>query len=282
MSSSTIYFRGTKSEAKAAVRAAVAQASGREPDTLNIKHGMALAVGAAVLADVKDDFVRKADGGTGEDGNKWPPLAPATIANRRKGPGDAELLKAAGLKKSHRFKRMLNKNTLTKEQQKEWERVYRFNVLRFALSTTLPTANQRARALAWEHVRKLGADPKMNPTRVNVFGGRQVKILRDTGRLMNSLSPGVLSGVGPDSSYTKPTAEGGEEQILEILESGMMVGTNVKYAATHQYGDAERNIPARPFLPDNGTVPDIWLARWAKKANEALAAGIRYALRVQR
>lgn len=27
-----------------------------------------------------------------------------------------------------------------------------------------------------------------------------------------------------------------------------IVGTNVEYAATHQFGDASRNIPSRPFL----------------------------------
>ena len=29
---------------------------------------------------------------------------------------------------------------------------------------------------------------------------------------------------------------------------GVTFGTDVEYAATHQYGDADRNIPARPFL----------------------------------
>ena len=47
--------------------------------------------------------------------------------------------------------------------------------------------------------------------------------LRDTGRLFNSLT----------------------SQATNI---GAIVGTNVKYAATHQFGVEDRNIPARPFL----------------------------------
>jgi phage virion morphogenesis protein len=30
--------------------------------------------------------------------------------------------------------------------------------------------------------------------------------------------------------------------------SGLMFGTDSVYAATHQFGDADRNIPARPFI----------------------------------
>ena len=34
----------------------------------------------------------------------------------------------------------------------------------------------------------------------------------------------------------------------EITDDGAEVGTNLIYAATHQFGDTERNIPARPYL----------------------------------
>ena len=54
-------------------------------------------------------------------------------------------------------------------------------------------------------------------------GIRGPVILRDTGRLVNSLA----------------TKSGQTEAI---------VGTNVKYAATHQFGDEKRKNPARPFL----------------------------------
>jgi phage gpG-like protein len=61
-----------------------------------------------------------------------------------------------------------------------------------------------------------------------VFGeqggkGKQ-KILQDSGRLRASIIWNSLS-----------------ERAIEIFAL-------VKYAATHQYGDSDRNIPARPFL----------------------------------
>lgn len=61
--------------------------------------------------------------------------------------------------------------------------------------------------------------------------GKSDKILRDFGILANSFRysadrDSVAIGVPPVSS-----------------------GTNMIYAATHQFGDDTRNIPARPFLP---------------------------------
>ena len=36
-----------------------------------------------------------------------------------------------------------------------------------------------------------------------------------------------------------------------------VAGTNLVYAATHQFGDPERNIPARPFLGASGATSGI-------------------------
>lgn len=36
--------------------------------------------------------------------------------------------------------------------------------------------------------------------------------------------------------------------VPKIEGNKVRIGTNNKYAATHQYGDKKRNIPARPFL----------------------------------
>jgi len=47
---------------------------------------------------------------------------------------------------------------------------------------------------------------------------------------------------------------------IDYLVNGeeVAIGTNVEYAATHQYGDENRNIPARPFLElSNEMVKDI-------------------------
>lgn len=89
--------------------------------------------------------------------------------------------------------------------------------------------------------------------------------LRDTGRLASSI---VVTDVG----------------------SGFALGTNVPYAAVHQYGATIAakqarslysprlrqffgktvTIPARPFFPDGDSIPGPWEARLAEAAEEAL------------
>jgi len=54
-------------------------------------------------------------------------------------------------------------------------------------------------------------------------GGAGAKILQDTGRLKQSIR-------------TRVTAR------------DVAIGTNLRYAATHQFGDRKRNIPQRQFL----------------------------------
>ena len=36
--------------------------------------------------------------------------------------------------------------------------------------------------------------------------------------------------------------------LVHVSYATVEVGSNLRYAATHQYGDADRGIPARPFL----------------------------------
>lgn len=40
----------------------------------------------------------------------------------------------------------------------------------------------------------------------------------------------------------------GEGYIRRLGPTRLVMGTNIKYAATHQYGSPKKNIPARPFL----------------------------------
>ena len=42
-------------------------------------------------------------------------------------------------------------------------------------------------------------------------------------------------------------------QSSELSDTEVSVGSNIKYAATHQFGRPEKNIPARPFLGLNAT-----------------------------
>lgn len=61
--------------------------------------------------------------------------------------------------------------------------------------------------------------------------GKGAKPLLDTGRLRASV---VAQGEG---------------SVREITSIGFRLGTNLKYAGTHQFGSGR--VPARPFMPTN-------------------------------
>lgn len=86
--------------------------------------------------------------------------------------------------------------------------------------------------------------------------GTSAHILRDTGRLANSIS-------------------------ARVTGTAVEVGTNVIYAATHQFGrptnrfyntprGARAPIPARPFMPIRGGVVDL-PAEWRRDILDAIA-----------
>lgn len=75
-------------------------------------------------------------------------------------------------------------------------------------------------------------------------GGEEANILRDEGTLFRSLTDAVSEGA-----------------VRNITPTSLEIGTNLKYAAVHQFGSTEsgvnkhgkpwrHNIPARPFMPE--------------------------------
>ena len=273
------YFHGSRETAKQLARRLVDILAGRSDDSQRIARGVFLSIGFAALGSIKRDFLTKSRGGTGEDGVKWAPLSKEYLAygrewgekrgsGRRFGPGEKKALKAAaGLDKTHRFGVTGNRGLLTKEQKKRWEEIYGAKRTRLSLSMPFVEAESFAARIAWSTIKREGA-----ATMLEVFGSRQVDILRDTGVLFNSLSPGQLDGVGPDAVYTKPTEDGVGLQEFELKNNGVIVGTNVPYALYHQFGTSR--MPARPFLP-TGDVPDKWAQDWLDAGVVALEAGAR-------
>ena len=271
MTTETVYFRGGRQMARQLAYRLVSMVTGREPDSLGIARGVFTAVGFAALSDIKADYVRKATGATGEDGVTWPPLSPKTLAySRRFGPGEkAALKRGAGLGKAHRHAPGGQPGLLTAQQLKRWKGIYASRLARLMLSLPAGQAKARAAAIAWATVKREGAR-----TMLDVYGSRKVDILRDTGVLLNSLSPGEISGTGPSVTYRPPDTDGGAQQVFALFASGVIVGTTVPYAAVHQEGDPAKGIPARPFLPTHG-VPDIWSERWAAVGQQALTEGAK-------
>lgn len=280
-----IYYRGTRADVHKQANRLRDILTGREPDQGGVASGFMLSLGFGALADIHDAFIVKSRGGTDEMGIKWPPLSKAYLAyQRRFGKGEkTALMKAAGLNpRVHKFapgnkvpggfwdggNRNLpsRMGLLSKHQVERWWQVYFQARDRFMLSTHGRAAKARAAAVAWAQIKQEGGKAMLE-----VYGNRQVDILKDTGILLNSLGPGMLSG----DSYSKPTANGGDQQVFSIGAGQVIVGTNVPYAAVHNYGHASKpKMPRRQFLPDNeGQVPDVWWQRWLDIGSRALEIG---------
>ena len=273
--SQVVYFRGGRREAARIIRAMVGTLTGHG-GTSELAKGVFYTLGFAALSDIQADFVRKARGGVGEDGNQWPRLSPKTLAySRRFGPGEQSALKkAAGLGRGSNHGPGGKDGLLTKAQLKRWRQIYGTRLARLAASMPFGAAKARAASIAWAAIKAEGAK-----TKLEVYGNRTVEVLRDTGILLNSLSMGQLDGDGNGmATYTPPSVPGGDQQVFETLQNGVIVGTNVPYAASHNYGDAKRGIPARPFIPKPDQVPQVWLERWLNAGMQAVAVAIRTSL----
>jgi len=103
---------------------------------------------------------------------------------------------------------------------------------------------------AWDQLspktiaRRRGGSAATTPRRrLGVAGvGRGVQILRDTGGMYRSM-------------------------VYSVDNSGVEAGvpTTIPYAATHQFGDPKRNIPARPFIYINATEAKQLLTTFSKE-----------------
>ena len=74
-------------------------------------------------------------------------------------------------------------------------------------------------------------------------------LLRDTGALVDSITHEVST-----------------------MERSVVVGSNLVYAATHQFGDPDRKIPARPYL--DAELEDPWERREVRSLSVAFVKGL--------
>lgn len=269
-----VHFQGGQAEAARIIRAVIGSVVGSRQT--EVARSVYVAIGFAALSDIQADFIVKARGGVGEFGGKWKRLSKKYLAyQRRFGPGEKVALKAAaGLGRAHHLAPGGKDGLLSKEQLQRWRQVYSQRLARYMVSTAYYARAQAYAAMdAWTQIKAEGGQ-----TKLEVYGNRTVEILRDTSVLFNSLSLGEIVGGPFGSSYTSPRLPGGEEQIFQTIDNGIIVGTNVKYAAVQNYGYAKKNIPARPFIPDGNSVPASWLARWLDAGMQALSHAIGQSL----
>ncbi len=228
----TVTFRGTSADVNRLMTRLVRVISGYEPDPWGVAQEVQLAIGVKTLELIRAAFDVKAAGGRADDGLQWAPLAPSTIARRRKGPADvrAVRLKARAPNLNPRQKRELEGRI----RQRTAELLQR--------GLTQSQARGLARAQAEQAARRQGLGVA---TIRGVLGGREVLIERDTSRLYASLSPGV-SG--------RPS--GAADQVFRMNPGEVIVGSNVPYVRAQHRGIPGR-LPARPFWPEH--LPEAWL-----------------------
>jgi hypothetical protein len=198
-------------------------------------------MGLALMSEIKLAFIEKAAGGVGSDGIKWQPLKRSTIAQRRTTGDERRSLGVTGA--------MVHRGLLTAEQDKRWRKIFasRKAMLMVKFGMGDKESSARAAQIAWTILKQEGAK-----TKLEVYGGRHVLILRDTGELLNSFSPGV-DGPGP----------GG---ILRTPSGRIIVGTSKK--PWHHAGT--KNLPARPYWPPDGNLPQSWWATISGAGNRGL------------
>lgn len=227
MAGSTVHVRADR----AAIRDALARIPEEMRGSGQASQAMLLRCGMVLLGRIKRAFVVKARGGTDEAGDRWAPLSPKTIAYGRRGRTKAERGRASRPSQA-----------LTAGQQHRWWTYYRQGLAIFK-------GNKGAAARrAWAILRRDGGVA----TLLEKYGGRQVEILRDTGLLLNSLSPGSNSA----------------EQVLRTGRGEVVVGTNRKGAKFHHEGT--RRMPKRRLWPP----PSSWPANWWKDITSEVRAGL--------
>jgi len=255
-----VYVRASREQVVQKLRQLGGMLSGRIADPYGLARAFQLRLGTSALSVIKEDFATKARGGVGRDGIAWPPLSPVTLALRnRTGAGSAKVV--AQLRQDY-SSMPEHRRKLIKEHYNRVLALYRADAkgdvtgakarkhARYILDLMrkeIPTS----RFIFLKHTLE-GDLPAERAERLAFFSA-WAEMLRDTGVLLNSLSPGVD---GP----------GHPEQIFELTAGSVIVGTNVPYAIFHHsYAprklkkDGNPKLPQRAFWPESN-FPDGWWA----------------------
>lgn len=249
MGEQVVYVRATRDAVRRAVAAipAAARAGGAAADAMLVSCGL------AALGRIKRAFVTKSRGGTDEAGDRWRPLSPYTIAYGRRhrklagDPQESRLYSRAKGKPwipgSARRAGYAPSYALTNKQRDRWWALYRQGLAMFGGD------KGSAARRAWAISKSEGAT-----TIFDKYAHAQVDILRDTGLLLNSLSPGVASG----------------ERVLRVGRGEVIVGTNRKWAGVHHRGSRDGRIPQRRLWPEPRRWPSSWWLDILEQARQGL------------
>lgn len=209
-----LIYRGRRSDLIAFLTRLPMMLAGKSPDTTRGGvRAILIRVGMVALSIIRDAFEVKAQGGTDDAGLKWRPLKPESIAYGRR---------HHGLVRDTHW-RYRPSQMLSGAERTHWWALYKQR------KGWYKGDKAHAAASAWVALKQTGAR-----TILSVYGSKVVEILKDTGRLFASLSPGLKN----------------KDQIFKIEPGQVTVGTSVEYAAAQH--------KTRPLWADWKDWPDHW------------------------
>lgn len=275
MSVTTIRIRGTRAQVVNRLLQIGPTLAGKVRDIQGIVPEAFVAMGLAVLGMAHAHFDRLSQGGRGDDGTEWPDLSPVTLGLRDKNTapkaiqGLMEEVKNAPAYRKRMFERNLNKMKALFEVGgggNESANIDAPGIRKKALRI-LELMKPYITEARYERTKKQlelrgpkGKKRRQYFERVAVASAGAL-ILRDTGRLFNSLSPILRT----------------EDQIVKASPGAIEIGTNVEYAKYHQSNEPRKLkadgtpiLPRRHFLPD--TMPEEWLKEAAKTLKEMVVS----------
>jgi len=233
-----VHVKGKRKEILALVKKlpAICQGNG---EAKQAQQALLIRLGLTLLGRIKTAFVAKSHGGTDDCGLKWKPLSKSTIAYSRRHPG----VLYPGSKRAPFAPSWM----LTDAQRKRWWEIYRelegAKPSGAAYHAKANQGNDYAAARAWIILKSEGAK-----TLIGEYGDTQVDILRDTGLLLNSLSPGVAA-----EGQLPPRIEG---QVFRPGKNEVIVGTNLYRGVVAHEGRGHN--PQRRLWAEPGKWPSTW------------------------
>lgn len=238
-----VYVRASRAEVYAAIDQ-VAPAAAGGSGAREAHRALLCRMGLAAQGRIRKAFVVKAAHGTDEAGERWAKLSPYTIAYRRRHPGVPKAAQRASKRPSW---------NLSEAQRTRWWNIYYENLKRYNGD------KGSAARFAWFVLKSEGAR-----TLLDQYGDTDVEILRDTGLLLNSLSPGI--DLGPDVT----TVPDKKHQIFRIGQGEIIIGTNRKGALDNHEGRPSQNLPKRALWPSPNKWPSSWWSDVLTQAQQGL------------
>ncbi len=264
-----ITWRGTRQQLIDALGRIPKILAGLLPDPGGVVKALLLRIGGVLLSKIQQAYITASEGQTNKLGITWQKLSPVTLLLRRtgaQGPKALAKLKAriAGMPAATqaRIKRQYRQQLAILHNLDPFSLRHRRAALRIL--------NKKAKKglvtpTRYKQLRKL-LTGGVKPAQLEHFALAQATalILRDTGALLNSLSPGTASA----------------DKILKADVGKVIVGTNTKYFKYHQSDrprakkkDGTDKLPRRQILPDAGKpIPAEWYAAMSAEFAKGIAS----------